>query len=82
MRWPWCDHRTYMRGIVDEKPIAARGVKATFLLPAGHRAAHIEAITPENPNAAAIKFQQTGDCVMFDVPEFLVYCLVRIKMVK
>jgi hypothetical protein len=68
------------RGIVDERPIAVRGVRADVVLPAGVRVAKVEAMTPERPEAVAVEFRAEGGRVRFRVPEFLVYCVVRVRV--
>ncbi len=69
-------------GIADEKPIAASGVKVDFRLPPETHATHAEVLTPENDVATIVKFQQADGRVNFEMPEFLVYCVVRIKLAK
>ncbi|MEK6237713.1 MAG: hypothetical protein N2C14_23640 [Planctomycetales bacterium] len=69
-------------GIKDEKPIAARDVRADVRLPPGYRVAGVEAVSPEQPDPVALPFTQANHRVRFAVPEFLVYCVARIKLEK
>jgi hypothetical protein len=67
-------------GIVDEKPIAVRGIKADVRIPAGYRVSRIEAITPEGTGPEPIKFESKGGRVKFSMPEFLVYGVARLRL--
>jgi hypothetical protein len=69
-------------GLKDEKPIAAPAVAVELALPAGARVAAVEAMTPEQPEAANLRFEVSGDRLKFNVPEFLVYSLVHIRLAK
>jgi len=66
-------------GLKDEKPIAVAGVKADVLLPAGLQVGRVEILVPERKEPVAVKFQRTGNRVQFEVPEFLVYCVIRLR---
>ena len=66
-------------GLKDEKPIAVAGVKADVLLPAGMPVGRVEVLVPERDEPVAVKFQRSGNRVRFEVPRFLVYCVVRLR---
>ncbi|HAA60525.1 MAG TPA: hypothetical protein DCE39_06305 [Planctomycetaceae bacterium] len=66
-------------GLKDEKPIAVAGVKADVLLPVGLQVGRVEILVPERKEPVAVKFQRTGNRVQFEVPEFLVYCVIRLR---
>jgi hypothetical protein len=70
------------RGIMDEQPIESPEIKCDVLLPAGFKAATIEAITPESPDPQSVTFTQQGRRVQFTQPKFLVYSIARIKLAK
>ncbi|HYE18307.1 MAG TPA: hypothetical protein VEA69_07670 [Tepidisphaeraceae bacterium] len=65
------------RGIADEKPVAAEGVKVDLMLPAGTKASGVKFATPEGEEVA-LKFEAAGGRVKFEVPTFLVYGVVRV----
>ncbi len=67
-------------GIKDEKPIAAQMVRADVRLPPGFRASGVDAFSPEHPDPVALQFKQADHRVRFELPEFLVYCVARIKL--
>src|SRR5262249_24451407 len=55
-------------GIIDEKPIAARGVAAVLRLPAGMRVAKVVAVSPESPEPKECKFTLATGRVRFELP--------------
>ena len=67
-------------GIKDEKPIAAEGVKADVVLPAGGRVRRVLFLTPEEPKAVELKAEVKDGRVRFAVPRFLVYGVVRVEL--
>ena len=67
-------------GIVDEKPIAVSDVNVDLVLPQNSKVAGVDALIPEKAGSLPLKFTQAGGRVRFDVPEFLVYCVVRIHL--
>jgi hypothetical protein len=69
-------------GIVDEKPIAARGVAADLLLPPATRAVKVLAISPEWPEPVECKIVNGGGRVKFEMPEFLVYGVARVMLAE
>jgi hypothetical protein len=69
-------------GIKDEKPVAAEGVKANFVLPKGAKIKSLTFATPEDAEVTNLKFDQTGERIRFDVPKFLVYAIVRVELEK
>ena len=67
-------------GIQDEKPIAATGVHADFIVHAGSRIVSVQFITPEKPDPVAVDAQLQDGRLQFAVPEFLVYGVVTVKL--
>jgi hypothetical protein len=68
------------RGIIDEQPLEVPAIACDVLLPAGFKAAAVEAITPESPDPQPIIFTQSGGRIQFTQPKFLVYSIARIKL--
>ncbi len=66
-------------GIKDEKPIAVTGVTADVLLPEGLEVGRVEVLVPEREAATKLEFSREGRRVRFSLPEFLVYCVVRLR---
>lgn len=66
-------------GIVDEKPIAVQHLKADVVLPTKMKVATAELVTPEQPEPVKLDFRQNGERVQFEVPEILVYGVVRLR---
>jgi hypothetical protein len=64
---------------VDENPIAAEGVKAELLVPAGHRIVRVEALTPEGPAPVVLPTEVKDGRVRFTMPRFLVYAIARVR---
>lgn len=73
------EKRSPGRGIVDEKPIAAEGVKVEFALPAGKRVKSVVVSTPESSTLQEIPFVASKSNVKFDMPKFLVYSIARVQ---
>ncbi len=69
-------------GIKDEKPIAAEGVKADFVLPAGTNVASVQMLTPEAEEPAAVKVEVKDGRLKFEVPRFLVYAVASVRVEK
>ncbi|MBM4068326.1 MAG: hypothetical protein FJ271_05205 [Planctomycetes bacterium] len=67
------------RGIVDENPIAADGVKVDLALPKGFQPGKVDFLVPEESTAVELKVEHTAGRLRFDVPRFLVYAVVRIE---
>lgn len=69
------------RGTKDENPLPVTGIAADLLLPEGEEALSVEFVTPENPDPVALDFETSpdGSRVQFEVPEFLVYGVTRVK---
>ena len=65
-------------GIVDEKPIPVAGVQADFVLPPGISAGRLDRLTPEADAPKPLAFTRDGNRIKFELPEFLVYCIVRV----
>lgn len=71
------------RGISDEQPLpVVDGAKVQLSLPAGRKVASVDVATPESPEPVTLKFTQAAESVTFEVPEFLVYSLVRVRVAK
>ncbi len=68
-------------GIKDEKPIAAEGVKADFVLPKDAKVKKVLFATPEGEEQE-LKFEAKDGRVKFDVPKFLVYAIARVQLDK
>ena len=66
-------------GIVDERPIATKAIKADLVLPPGAQVRAVEVISPEKPEPQRTAFKQTADSVHFTMPSFLVYGVARVK---
>lgn len=67
-------------GSQDEKPIAARDIRAELGLPPNRKVASIQVISPELPDPIAVPFEIKGGRVRFTVPEFLVYAIARVQL--
>jgi hypothetical protein len=67
-------------GIKDEKPIAAEGVTADVVLPAGAKVTGVRVVTPEEPDGVEVKYAVKDGRVTFAVPTFLVYAVARVKL--
>ena len=69
-------------GIKDERPIAVSGVEAELAIPNGRVVKALAMVTPEDSNPVTLKFTQSGGRIKFTIPEFLVYCVVRVTLSK
>ena len=68
-------------GIVDEKPIQADSFMANIVLPEKRQVEKIESATPESNDVVEIPFKlESGHRLRFEVPEFLVYRITRIRL--
>lgn len=73
--------RSAGRGLADEQPLpVVDGARVRLQLPTGRKVASVEVSTPENPERVTLKFDQADDHVAFEVPEFLVYSVVRVTV--
>ena len=68
------------RGTQDEKPISAKPIKANFRIPHAINVNKLEFLTPESNEAVPLEFQINDERLLFEVPEFLVYGIVRIHI--
>ncbi len=68
------------RGFVDDNPIAVESATVDFLLPSGYRVSKVEALTPEEPTAVALKFETPEGRLRFTQPKFLVYGVARVHL--
>ncbi|MDA1016212.1 MAG: hypothetical protein O3A00_17370 [Planctomycetota bacterium] len=66
-------------GIKDEKPIAVESARVDLKLAAGQTVTRVRFLTPEVSESKPLKFTQTGERLMFDVPQFLVYAVIVIE---
>lgn len=71
---------TRASGVAGERPIAVRGVGADIAVPPGLAARAVEAMTPEKPDPVALSTRLEGGRLRFEVPEFLVYAVVRVRL--
>src|SRR5262249_24307108 len=67
-------------GIKDEKPIAAEGVSADFVLASGAKVASGRVASPELPDEIECKHTVKEGRLSFTVPKILVYAVVRVKL--
>ena len=67
-------------GAEDERPIAVSSAECDVVIPAGYRAAKVEFITPEEPEAKELTLDASGNRARFTVSEFLVYGVARIHL--
>jgi hypothetical protein len=63
----------------DEKPLPVSGIKADIVLPTGLQVTGLEAMIPEAPDPVSLPIDLQGGRVRFAIPEFLVYCIVRVR---
>jgi hypothetical protein len=68
-------------GAAGERPVPVSTVGVEFVLPPQAQVVRVEAISPERPDPASIQFSSEGNHVRFAVPPFLVYSVVRIRLV-
>jgi hypothetical protein len=67
-------------GIAEEKPVAVKGFVADVNVPKGTEVASVEFITPEQSDPKPLTFKLESGRVKFDLPEFLVYGVARVKL--
>ncbi len=67
-------------GIKDEQPLPASGIAVDFVLPAGRKATAVHMLTPEHAEPVDVEWRQDAGRVSFQVPEFLVYGVVRVML--
>jgi hypothetical protein len=66
-------------GIIDEKPISASGVKVKMPeLVKGRKIVSATFLTPEQPDEMSLVLERKAGRLSFEVPEFLVYGVVRL----
>ncbi|QDU97943.1 hypothetical protein [Lignipirellula cremea] len=70
------------RGIIEEQPIPVAGIKVRLKLPADFQPVRVEMVTPEMKLTGATSLElpvrQDQDGLSFELPEFLVYAVVRV----
>lgn len=67
-------------GIADEKPIACSGGRMDVVVPSAARVTSAQFFTPEEPDARAVDITLEGGRVEAEIPQFLVYGLLRLKL--
>jgi hypothetical protein len=67
------------KGAMDEKPIAAKPSKLTFVAPAGIEVGKAIAYSPEWTGPRELAAKSTDAGLEIEVPEYLVYCVIRLK---
>jgi len=68
------------RGIRDEKPLPVKGAEVDFVVPEGLQVEAVEFLTPEDPDPQRIEFATADGRIRFELPEFLVYAVARLKV--
>lgn len=77
------DPKTSGTGTVDEKPISVSGVRVILRPPLGTHIGKITAISPESPEPMELdRMGKAERSLDFNVPEFSVYCVVRVQLDK
>ncbi len=66
-------------GIKDEKPIAADGITADLDWSDRSPVSAVTFLTPESDQPTPLKFRLAANRLKFEVPEFLVYAVIRIE---
>lgn len=66
------------KGAMDEKPIAAPPSTLHFVIPTGMKPGKVTAHSPEWNEPRTLETTPTADGIDIRVPEYLVYCIVRI----
>jgi len=66
-------------GIADERPLAASGVAADVVLPAGATLRSVRFLAPESADERTLEAKVVDGRVRFTLPEFLVYGVARIE---
>lgn len=69
-------------GAQDEKPIPVNNLRADIRLPNGQKPEAVTVISPEQPDPEPISFEIVQGRLQFTMPEFLVYGIARIRLVK
>ncbi len=72
--------RSAGRGIVDEKPIAVEPFAVDLVLPANTKVVGVEAMTPEAPEPAGVRFETAEGRLRFRSSAFSVYGVVRVRL--
>ena len=66
-------------GLKDEKPLAVSKVGVDFVLPAGFEISSVSFTSPEVPDETAVKYEVSSGRLKCEVPEFLVYGILRVQ---
>jgi hypothetical protein len=69
-------------GVQDEKPIPVNNLRAEIRLPPGQMPESVSVICPEQPNPKPVEFEITEGRLRFTMPQFQVYGIARIRLVK
>jgi len=67
-------------GIKDEQPIETPPIACDVVVPAGFRVASVAAISPEQPEPAAVAFTVEKGRLKFTMPKLLVYGVARVML--
>lgn len=70
------------KGAQDERPLAAKGVNIELALPRDSRLGAIEFLSPEQSERQFLDRSKSNVGVRFDVPEFLVYAMIRVELTR
>ncbi|HYL34687.1 MAG TPA: hypothetical protein VEV17_02100, partial [Bryobacteraceae bacterium] len=62
-----------------ENPIPVEGVQVALNLPPNAHAKSVSFLTPEQPQAQAVSFEQKDGVIRFTAPKFLVYGVCAIQ---
>lgn len=74
--------RSAGRGIVDEKPIAVEPFAVDMVLPPGLHVTGVSAMTPESPEPADVAFNVANHRLRLQIPGFLVYSVVQVRLAQ
>ncbi len=66
-------------GIKDEQPIAVPKFGVDLRLPQGFEPGKVSFISPESPEPVAVKFENKAGRLTCELPEFLVYGVLRVE---
>jgi len=57
-----------------------KGAEVDFVVPEGLQVEAVEFLTPEDPDPQRIEFATADGRIRFELPEFLVYAVARLKV--
>ncbi|MCE9607308.1 MAG: hypothetical protein K8U03_20675 [Planctomycetia bacterium] len=67
------------QGAMDEKPIAAKPATLRFVVPPDTQIGKVTAHSPEWSEPRVVETKRSGDVLEIKVPEYLVYCVLRLS---